>query len=228
MDQEPTASESTHTHPSHHTSPQTSHSSTSNSPPPKNDIRIPKITSTLSPSPIEPKQPTSQELADGLEGKYVDEFGNILAWDGTVLGRVEGDLPSMVGRPVSATGEILNEAGENVGYVSENYEYSAEQERKQKEEAERRKPKLRSLAGALQTDDEGNIYNGDGQIIGKLNEEMIKQEEEKRKREEGSGNRANNGGGGTSTTPSPSEVYLDVKSTHDGIQLIIKIPTVFK
>ncbi|UKZ66105.1 uncharacterized protein TrAtP1_007287 [Trichoderma atroviride] len=28
--------------------------------------------------------------------------------------------------------------------------------------------------------------------------------------------------------PGPSDVYLDVKSTHDGIQLIIRIPTVFR
>ena len=49
-------------------------------------IEIPKITPLSGPSP--------SELARGLEGKFVDEFGNILDWDGTVLGRVDGDLPN--------------------------------------------------------------------------------------------------------------------------------------
>ncbi|UKZ66104.1 uncharacterized protein TrAtP1_007286 [Trichoderma atroviride] len=61
------------------------------------DIKIPKI------QPVEQGEPLA-ELAQGLVGKFVDEFGNILDWDGTVLGSVEGDLPSMVGRPVSESG----------------------------------------------------------------------------------------------------------------------------
>lgn len=153
------------------------------------DPGIPKIVPSADQSP--------EVLAEGLEGKFVDEFGNILDWDGTVLGRVSGDLPSMVGRPVSASGEIQDTDGEVVGYVSENYA----------------KPPLKPLAGNLKTDEEGNIYNGEGQIIGKLNSPPGKEKEEPSNK---------------SAAPSPSELYLDVKSTHDGIQLIIKIPTVFK
>lgn len=154
---------------------------------------LPKIVPTSDQSP--------ETLAEGLEGKYVDEFGNILDWDGTVLGRVEGDLPSMVGRPVSEDGKIIDLDGETAGYVSENYS----------------KPPLKPLAGNLKTDDAGNIYNGDGQIIGKLTPP-----------EEKDGDKAPDSDKKSAATPSPSEVYLDVKSTHDGIQLIIKIPTVFK
>src|SRR5262245_30280125 len=57
-------------------------------------IHIPKIPPI--PSDICPP-PDLAELARGLEGMYVDEFGNILDWNGHVLGRVEGDLPSMIG-----------------------------------------------------------------------------------------------------------------------------------
>ncbi|KAH7305567.1 hypothetical protein B0I35DRAFT_454344 [Stachybotrys elegans] len=151
-----------------------------------------------------------RELAKGLEGKYVDEFGNILDWDGTVLGRVEGDLPSMVGRPVEESGEILDADGEVAGHVSENYS----------------RPPLKPLQGGLKVDEEGNIYNDEGQVIGRLNSPPP-----------GSGKSLQQNAHNTQSahddpkpspaTPSPSEVYLDIKSTHDGIQLIIKIPTVF-
>ncbi|EHK50219.1 hypothetical protein TRIATDRAFT_20726, partial [Trichoderma atroviride IMI 206040] len=88
-----------------------------------------------------------------LVGKFVDEFGNILDWDGTVLGSVEGDLPSMVGRPVSESGEILDAAGEVVGYVSDNHS----------------RPKLKDLEGGLRIDGDGNIYNKQGKVVGKMN-----------------------------------------------------------
>lgn len=150
--------------------------------------------------------PEPSKLAVGLEGKYVDEFGNILDWDGSVLGRVEGDLPSMIGRPVSKNGEILDTDGEVVGYVSENHT----------------KPTLSALGGGLKVDSSGNIYNADDEIVGKLNDTP-------------GGERLKTGGPGSgdladkpNAAPGPSEIYLDVKSTHDGIQLIIKIPTVFK
>ena len=182
---------------------------------------IPKITSSSASSPDGHQSPASL-LAEGLVGKYVDEFGNILEWNGTVLGRAEGDLPSMVGRPVSETGEILDADGEVAGHVSENYA---------------RPPPLEELEGGLRVDSAGNIYSQDGEVIGKLNEKPSTKE--KKKEEEG---RSSSGHGGASgshkcsscnapkpsaAAPSPSEIYLDVKSTFDGIQLIIKIPTVF-
>ncbi|CAM1510611.1 Fc.00g009460.m01.CDS01 [Cosmosporella sp. VM-42] len=166
----------------------------------KQHIEIPKITPLSGPSPA--------ELARGLEGKFVDEFGNILDWDGTVLGRVDGDLPSMVGRPVSDSGEILDTDGEVVGHVSENYS----------------RPSLKPLSGTLKVDDEGNIYDDQGNIVGKIHGPPGNHD--------GSKNPSGQSGGQQNApkppaAPRPDELYLDVKSTFDGIQLIIKIPTVF-
>lgn len=192
-------------------------------------IQIPKIEPLGGPSPA--------ELAKGLDGKYVDEFGNILDWDGTVLGRVEGDLPSMVGRPVTASGEVFDTDGEVAGYVSENYN----------------KPSLKPLGGNLSTDDEGNIYDDNGNVVGKLHgvsggkdKEDIpppqqpppRQQQHHQHQQQSqpqSSNQGNNNGPTCScgaprpapSAPRPDEMYLDVKSTYDGIQLIIKIPTIF-
>lgn len=159
---------------------------------------IPRIT------PPSPTLSSPTDLADGLEGKYVDEFGNILDWDGTVLGRVEGDLPTMVGRPVSSNGDILDSDGEVAGHVSENYTKPAP---------------LKELDGSLRVDESGNIYNQDGVAIGKLNEPPKRTEELPKP--------CSCSAPKSSAVPNPSEIYLDVKSTYDGIQLIIKIPTIF-
>ncbi|KAJ4307428.1 hypothetical protein N0V84_012743 [Fusarium piperis] len=174
------------------------------------EIRIPRI----KPVTEEQSQKSPEELAVGLEGKYVDEFGNILDWDGTVLGRVEGDLPSMVGRPVSASGEILDADGEVAGRVCENYI----------------KPKLEPLSSGLRVDSEGNIYDEEGNVVGKLNNNP--KDSNKEKDDNTKDNNQTQGGSSSNNpkptvAPRPDELYLDVKSTFDGIQLIIKIPTVF-
>ena len=154
--------------------------------------------------------------ARGLAGKFVDEFGNILDWDGTVLGSVQGDLPSMVGQPVSESGEVLDSTGEVVGYVSENYANP---------------PTLRELQGGLKVDKEGNIYDNEGIIVGRMNK--LPRQSEKPGKGDGvnaSGSKAAQEKASDAlktAAPSPSEIYLDVKSTHEGSQLIIKIPTVF-
>jgi hypothetical protein len=166
-------------------------------------------------------KPRHETLAQGLEGKFVDEFGNVLDWDGTVLGRVEGDLPSMVGRPVSCSGEILDTDGEIAGYVSDNYIEPGRQE----------------LDGGLQADDEGNIYNKEGAVIGKLNKPPKKEAKESwlaRSSARGDGSDAHAracsctspAAPKPSSAPNLSGIYLDVKSTFDGIQIIIKIPTI--
>lgn len=194
------------------------------------EIRIPRIkpvsestdqTDTDSKTQSQPQSP--EKLAAGLDGKYVDEFGNILDWDGTVLGRVEGDLPSMVGRPVMPNGQVLDEDGEVAGHVCENYI----------------KPALKPLAtGGLKVDDEGNIYDDQDNRIGKLDKPMPSQdgtdklsENKDKEREQaqgaGSTNNANANAPKPPGAPRPDELFLDVKSTYDGIQLTIKIPTVF-
>ncbi|KAI5456594.1 hypothetical protein BGZ63DRAFT_428709 [Mariannaea sp. PMI_226] len=180
---------------------------------PQPQIRIPRIT-PLSGSPA--------DLATGLEGKYVDEFGNILDWDGTVLGRVDGDLPSMIGRPVSASGQILDQHGETVGHVSENYS----------------QPKLKPLGGGLQVDDEGIIYDEQRNVVGRLNSPINDSNKNNNNNQNTNPNQSSRGrdcdhdhGSSQSprspAAPRPDEIYLDVKSTFDGIQLVIKIPTVF-
>lgn len=169
------------------------------------DIKIPRI------QPIEHGEPLASR-AQGLVGKFVDEFGNILDWDGAVLGSVEGDLPSMVGRPVSESGEILDAAGEVVGYVSENHT----------------RPTLSALEGGLKIDGTGNIYNKNGDIVGKMNGSPKGKEEASGQQDAGENRTSHDAGKANAATPSPSDVFLDIKSTHDGIQLIIRIPTVFK
>lgn len=178
------------------------------------EIRIPRI----KPVTEEQSEKSPEELAVGLEGKYVDEFGNILDWDGTVLGRVEGDLPSMVGRPVSASGEILDTDGEVAGRVCENYI----------------KPKLEPLSSGLRVDSEGNIYDEEGNVVGKLNklkddsnQTKEQQEQQKQQQQQQQQDGKVNIPKPPAVAPRPDELYLDVKSTFDGIQLIIKIPTVF-
>ncbi|KPM43424.1 hypothetical protein AK830_g3087 [Neonectria ditissima] len=235
--QRPHSSQSSHSSRSSQSqSSETSQQSQSQSQPqPKSQpqqIRIPKIT------PLSTGPPPA-ELAKGLEGRYVDEFGNILDWDGTVLGRVDGDLPSMVGRPVAANGEIQDVDGSVVGHVCENY--SA--------------PALKPLGGGLQVDADGNIYDSQGAVVGKLNAPMPAEHDDSIGKDKGkdkdmdaskpaqsqnqnqsqSHNHSQNQtrppppntGPKQPSAPRPDEIYLDVKSTFEGIQLIIKIPTVF-
>ncbi|KAK3191765.1 hypothetical protein K4F52_002189 [Lecanicillium sp. MT-2017a] len=185
-----------------------------------NHIEIPKITPIFSP------KESSVKLAQGLEGKFVDEFGNILGADGTVHGRVEGDLPAMVGRPIQSDGSVLSVDGEACGYVSENLTA----------------PPLQEVGGGLKVDAEGNIYDMHGETVGKMKNptaakntnpstsEKQTQNDFSRKRKASHSSPGGHEGARPRprpATPSPSEVYLDVKSTHNGIQLIIKIPTVF-
>lgn len=183
------------------------------------------------PTPSSKSTTTKQEqlalLVEGLEGKWIGEFGNILDWDGTVLGRVEGDLPSMIGPPVSESGEILDAGGDVVGHVFENY---AQQQRQQEEE-KFKIPQLHELDGGMRVDAAGNIYNPKGDVVGKLNEPppQAQQEQSKTRPGENSQNPCScmEPDRAAAAAPNPSEIYLDVKSTYDGIQLIIKIPTVF-
>ncbi|KAI0120788.1 hypothetical protein F4776DRAFT_655680 [Hypoxylon sp. NC0597] len=195
------------------------HSPSSNiSPIPK----IPKIT----PIGISPP-PDIQRLAYGLGGNVVDDVGNIVNASGKVLGHATGDLPAMVGKKVADNGEIYGESGEVIGYVSENFTGLS--------------PPVdipENVLGGLKVDHEGNILDSNGNIIGHFNEKAGKNGalapfmkrskasdsqtgEEKPHEEKKPKVNAHTGGG------SPSDLFLDVKSTTDGIQLIIRIPTTF-
>ncbi|KAI0155286.1 hypothetical protein GGR57DRAFT_464723 [Xylariaceae sp. FL1272] len=182
-------------------------SSTSITPIPK----IPKI------APIDSAPPVDLErLARGLGGHVVDDVGNIVDESGKVLGHATGDLPSMVGKKVSDDGEIYGEGGEVIGYVSENFVNPPEPTEIPSE-----------VLGGLKVDHEGNILDSNGNVIGKFNQRPEQMQSSssktdgKSKGEQKPKVNAHTGG-------SPSDIFLDVKSTTDGIQLTIRIPTTFQ
>lgn len=194
-------------------------------------IQIPKVTPLASGLTL---PPNLAELAEGLEDKYVDEFGNILEWDGRVLGSVAGDLPQMVGRPVSATGEVMNAEGEVVGYVAENDTISPPPPPPQP---------IQGMGNGLQVDHLGNILDSNNNVVGHFNGDHLNKGTQKSAQsgdDKAQGRTAQAPSSAQrksqncschppkpTAAPSPSEIYLDVKSTNDGVQLIIKIPTVF-
>ncbi|KAI0835044.1 hypothetical protein F5Y06DRAFT_289385 [Hypoxylon sp. FL0890] len=194
------------------------HSPSSNiSPIPK----IPKIT----PIGMAPP-PDLLHLAHGLSGNTVDDVGNIIDVSGKVLGHATGDLPAMVGKKVEDNGEIYGDSGEVIGYVSENFTG-------QPTPADIPE----NVLGGLKVDHQGNILDTNGNIIGRFNEKAGKNgalapflkrpktsnpqpEDDKPREEKKPKVNAQTGG-------SPSDIFLDVKSTTDGIQLTIRIPTTF-
>ncbi|ORY58403.1 uncharacterized protein BCR38DRAFT_352964, partial [Pseudomassariella vexata] len=165
-------------------------------------------------------------LANGLGGKTVDDVGNIIDETGKVVGHATGDLPAMIGKKVADNGEIYGESGELIGYVTENLTGHPP--------PEQHPAHAMPLPGGLTVDAEGNIFDSSGKAIGKLNnkpaqsgllvshskptqdapktEEKPEHDQEKEKENQGI----------------PADIFLDVKSTPDGIQLTIRIPTVFK
>ncbi|KAI1644632.1 uncharacterized protein F4817DRAFT_346309 [Daldinia loculata] len=182
--------------------------------------KIPKIT----PIGMAPP-PDLLLLAHGLGGGVVDDVGSIVDASGKVLGHATGDLPAMIGREVADNGEVYGESGEVIGYVSENFTSPP--------------PPVdipENVFGGLMIDHDGNILDTNGNIIGRFNEKAgenvnlapfmkrFKPEEsrtEDRKPDEKKPKvNAHTGG-------SPSDIFLDVKSTTDGVQLTIRIPTTF-
>ncbi len=171
-----------------------------------------------------------------LIGKTVDEYGDVVdSARGAVLGQVAGDLPAMVGRAVSdESGDVRDDNGELLGYV---VHVTTDSER-QAFEAEKT-PATQSLdeftnghAGSLRVDADGRILDGGGNVVGQLND----------KTRGGANSPQSDPGGGADgrgqpskknaetfrkEDVSPSDIFLDVKSTAEGIQLTIRIPTVF-
>lgn len=182
--------------------------------------KIPRI------APIDSSPPQDlPRLAQGLAGHVIDDVGNIVDESGEVLGHATGDLPAMVGKKVSDDGEVYGNGGEIVGYVSENFVNPLPPTEIPKD-----------VLGGLRVDHKGNILDGDGTIIGKFYQPPERKSlspksspkpsspkaahEEKPKEEQKPKVNAQTGG-------SPSDLFLDVKSTTDGIQLTIRIPTTF-
>lgn len=214
------------------------------------------------------KLPIYQIPKDHLVGKTIDEFGDILDEEGAVLGRVEGDLPSMVGRKISnARGDVLGEEGELLGYVAE-----VETGEGQQQESKQQPPTwdlaevMKAMAaagqgpGGLRVDPFGNILDAEGNVVGSFHDNKTgfgkkareggdSKSGKTRSRPSGSARRPETAGSGEEAEassesrprenaqshrkepearkPSPSDIFLDVKSTTEGIQLTIRIPTVF-
>lgn len=209
-----------------------------------------------------------------LIGKKIDEYGDVVDEEGNVLASVEGDLPSMVGRTISnARGDVLGDDGVLLGYVTE-------VESEEGQEGSKQVPTwdmadvMKAMAaagkgpGGLRVDPFGNIYDGDGNVVGSFQDNVSGFG--KKSAAAGAGENAPNGDAnqGKSRTRepdakaaphktkatgdkadsssksrppqenaqshrkedpalSPSDIFLDVKSTTEGIQLTIRIPTVF-
>lgn len=233
-------------------------------PPPEDDT---------SPSP---KIPVHQIQKGHLVGKTIDEFGDVLDDDGGVLGRVEGDLPSMIGRTISnARGDVLGDDGELLGYVAEvgpgeGQDQSPEQQVPTWSLADIMKTMAAAgkAPGGLRVDPSGNILDPEGNVVGSFHDNISgfgkksgapsenapqgggAREGRRRPKEQQPGeapqHQKSEGKTGSSPQPqpqprrenaqshrkedpkeSPSDIFLDVKSTTEGIQLTIRIPTVF-
>ncbi|KAI0405170.1 hypothetical protein F4802DRAFT_564686 [Xylaria palmicola] len=189
--------------------------------------------SSITPIPKIPKIPHIDStppadlfrLAQGLAGYVVDDVGNIVDEAGEVLGHATGDLPEMVGKKVSDDGEVYGDGGEIVGYVSENFVNPPSPTEIPSD-----------VLGRLRVDHEGNILDSDGKVIGRFHDPPARKSstpkpsakspspdarpDAKTKEEQKPKVNAQTGG-------SPSDLFLDVKSTTDGIQLTIRIPTTF-
>ncbi|KAI8964480.1 hypothetical protein F5Y11DRAFT_315801 [Daldinia sp. FL1419] len=182
--------------------------------------KIPKI------APIGMAPPTDLfRLADGLGGGVIDDVGNIIDESGKILGHATGDLPAMVGKKVADNGEIYGDGGEVIGYVSENFTGPPSPV-----------DIPENVLGGLKVDHNGNILDANGNIIGCFNEKagengnlasFMKQSKPNGHQTEDKKNDERKPKVNAHTGGSPSDIFLDVKSTTDGIQLTIRIPTTF-
>lgn len=240
-------------------------------PPPEDDKAMPR------------KPPVHEIQKDHLVGKKIDEFGDVVDDDGSILGRVEGDLPSMIGRRISnARGDVLGDDGELLGYVAElGAGESEKNSSKQQIPTWSLADVMKAMAaagngpGGLRVDPFGNILDPEGNIVGSFHDnisgfgkknpaaafgdhspqrespKVVKDAKESKPRrpqepqpketplqdqktEETAGSSPQkepreNAQSHRKEDPkeSPSDIFLDVKSTTEGIQLTIRIPTVF-
>ncbi|EOO03833.1 putative lea domain protein [Phaeoacremonium minimum UCRPA7] len=231
--------------------------------------KIPRIPSIhRAPGSPTSRRSVQQIVKDHLVGKRIDEFGDIVDEEtGKVLGRVAGDLPSMVGRTVlNQRGDVLGDDGELLGYVAEvetEDEGSQEVPRYQTPRPEQTKSLQDFMKakgnGGLMVDPFGNILDGNGNVVGSFHDkisgfgkpaqasgskdrdrtpparekekgkEKDEESEERDLEEETKEEKRPNAQSHRKEDPkeSPSDIFLDVKSTIEGIQLTIRIPTVF-
>ncbi|KAI4592875.1 hypothetical protein KJ359_010322 [Pestalotiopsis sp. 9143b] len=202
---------------------------------------VPKIQKV---NPIDSQPPPDlARLANGLAGYTVDDVGNVVDESGKVLGHATGDLPCMIGKKIADNGEVYGDNGELIGYVTENFTGhpppapDANKSGAGGASASKDTP----LPGGLRVDHDGNILDASGNVIGKMHskptqpanalgpyngkaEDAPKTETNgEQDKPEGEKPKAKFEEGGI-----PADIFLDVKSTPDGIQVTIRIPTIFK
>lgn len=190
-----------------------------------------------------------EQLLRGFVGKMINEFGDVVDNDNTtVLGQVAGDLPEMVGRRVTTEkGDVLGDNGDLLGYINHiGAETDDASERDESGECQS-KPAQETLESfthghskSFAVDTEGNILDGSGKVVGKMNDSKTQwkaknsvdqspepQRTAKPNADDNGAPPKQNAETFRKENESPSDIFLDVKSTREGIQLIIRIPTVF-
>ncbi|CAK7204010.1 hypothetical protein SEUCBS139899_006761 [Sporothrix eucalyptigena] len=188
---------------------------------------IPKIPKVGKVSPVNgistkgrPSFPS--DLLAKFTGKVVDEYGDVHedGPDSPILGRVAGDLPSMVGRSVSNDeGDVVDDDGSLLGYVDQIEGHTPSQTLEEY---------TGGGASGFRVDGDGNILDAAGNVVGRMNKPEGKGEssQEKKPPQKGDG-QPPPVNAESFRQESPSDIFLDVKSTTEGIQLTIRIPTVF-
>ncbi|CAK7242402.1 MAG: hypothetical protein STHCBS139747_003893 [Sporothrix thermara] len=168
-----------------------------------------------------------QSLTSLFVGKVIDEYGDVHkdGPDSPLLGRVAGDLPSMVGRTVSNdAGDVLDDDGSLLGYVQAIEGHTPSQTLEEY---------TSGGAAGFRVDAEGQILDAAGNVVGRMNTptggrsktgEASSPDGQKSPSPEGRPPPVN---AESFRQESPSDIFLDVKSTTEGIQLTIRIPTVF-
>ncbi|KAJ4389799.1 hypothetical protein N0V93_007271 [Gnomoniopsis smithogilvyi] len=219
------------------------------------------------------KVPVYEAKKDHLVGMTIDEWGDILDDNAEVLGRVEGDLPSMIGRKISnARGDVLGDDGGLLGYVAEVGPGKGHPQSSKPtvptwslEEVEKAMAAAGKGPGGLRVDPFGNILDAEGNSVGSFHDNVSgfgrksgafpedtpngdaeesmpqstpssrpKQPKAKpaprSKKPEGTATERRDKAQSQKKEENPlnpSDIFLDVKSTTEGIQLTIRIPTVF-
>ena len=117
---------------------------------------------------------------DILNGLKCGADGNILNDEGEVVGQLtEGDAEDLTGMTLNEDGEILDEDGDVVGRAQVHPDYLASLKQQLQAQADGAQGAIPdelqgltdlSILNGLQCGADGNVYNGDGELVGQLTE----------------------------------------------------------
>lgn len=208
----------------------------------------------ISPTTFTAQTPTTilrkyTDLAQGLVGCKVSGAGAIIDNQDRIMGRATGDLPSMYGMPISENGGVFSMSGQLAGYVTENYTIASpvpdEKDTNNTEDLVADK-QVREIIARVGVDKSGNLVDDSGRVVGKVAGDFSTgnftptSTSSSSPAEESSTEPNSAEKEGTADASPPKiqltaakedegnpDVYLDVKSTRDGIQISIRIPSGF-